>query len=232
MTRSSLSYDYITSNQLNTSDGIAAYLNQGKTIRFPLGVVEVKAWWVKGSHPGAYEVGGFSLTGLHMMVKVNPTPSSPFTSDNPSWFWTTFELKSNPGLADAQKFITYPDVLPAKEIQALLTQAGLGNTPFVNYVSDGQQIQFNDANHPTIILGNTQLEWPFATPADHKPKTWTKWSSSCHTCHAQASGIVANGSATPFQFTPTGPIGPLSGSTLPGSGYQPYDFVWALFLAQ
>src|SRR5581483_4689594 len=127
--------------QLNTQQGIAAYLGQqGNRIDFPSGAVETKAWWVRGAVPGAYQVGGFSLTALHLMVKVRPTPTQPFTDDNPSWFWTTFELKSNQGLAAAQKFITYGDALPAGESQMLLQQAGLGGTPFVNYVSDGQQI--------------------------------------------------------------------------------------------
>lgn len=232
VTRNSLSYDYIMGNTLNTAKGIAAYLQSGKTIQFPLGVVEVKAWWVNSPLPGAYQVDGLSLTALHLMVKVKPTPSQPFSDNTPSWFWTTFEYNSNPGLAAARKFVTYPDVLAPSQVKTLMSQAGLGNTPFVNYSSNGQQLQFSDANHPTLILGNTQLEWPFALPATPDPTKWTQWNSSCHTCHAQASGIVSQGGAQPFTFTQTGPVGTLSGVTLPGSGYQPYDFVWGLMFAQ
>src|SRR4029077_9029275 len=128
-----------------------------------------KAVWARGSIAGAYQVGGFSLKALHLMVKVKPTPSNPFTDNAPSWFWTTFELKSNQGLAAAQKFITYGDALATDDSRPLLKQASLGNTPFTNYVSNGQQVQFFDAKNATIILGNTQLEWAFATPPNRDP---------------------------------------------------------------
>jgi hypothetical protein len=231
VTRNSLSYDYIMGKHLNTQHGIATYLgNPSNRIEFPLGVVETKAVWVSDSIAGAYQVGGFSLTGLHLMVKVKPTPSSPFTDNSPSWFWTTFELKSNNGLAAAQKFITYHDALPPSDAQMLMTQAGLGNTPFTNYVSNGQQIQFADSMNSTIILGNTQLEAAFATPPNPDPTTWTSWSSSCHSCHAQASGQIRGNGMKLFNFT--APVGPLMGNALPPGGYQSYDFVWALALAQ
>ncbi|MFO0961070.1 MAG: hypothetical protein U0800_27115 [Isosphaeraceae bacterium] len=231
VTRNALSYDYIRGNGLNTQQGIATYLGQaGQRIDFPQGAVEVKAYWVRGNLPGAYQLGGFSLTALHMMVKIKPTPANPFTDDSPSWFWTTFELRTNRSLADAQKFVTYRDVLPAGEAQALLQQAGLGNTPFANYISDGQQIQYFDPQNANIVLGNTQLEWPFATPANHNPATWTAWSSSCHSCHGQASGLISGGGMNVFSFT--APVGPLTGAALPPNGYQPYDFVWALAGAQ
>jgi hypothetical protein len=231
VTRNSLSSDYIMNNHLNTQQGIATYLGTpGAKIEFPLGVVETKAFWVQGAIAGAYQFGGFSLTGLHLMVKVKPTPANPFTDSSPSWFWTTFELNSNQGLAAAQNFITYHDALPAGAANNLMTQAGLGNTPFTNYVSNGPQIQFSDAKNQTIILGNTQLEWFFATPPSQDPTTWTKWSSSCHSCHAQASGKIRGTGMSVFRFT--APVGPLTGAALPPAGFQPYDFVWALSLAR
>jgi hypothetical protein len=231
VTRDSLSYDYITGKQLNTQRGIATYLGQqGNRIEFPPGAVETKAFWARGAIGGAYQLGGFSLTALHVMVKVRPTPSNPFTDDSPSWFWTTFELKSNQGLAAAQRLITYGDALAAAGSRMLMQQAGLGDTPFMNYVSNGQQIQFFDSNNATIILGNTQLEWAFATPANQNPTTWTRWSSSCHSCHAQASGAISGGGMNVFSLT--APVGALTGGALPSAGYQPYDFVWALSLAQ
>jgi hypothetical protein len=216
---------------LNTQGGIATYLaNQGNRIEFPLGVVETKAFWVRDSIAGAYQLGGFSLTALHLMVKVKPTPSNPFTDNSPSWFWTTFELKSNKGLAAAQKFITYGDALPPDEARKLMTEAGLESTAFTNYVSNGQQTQFADSKKSTIILGNTQLEWPFATPRNQDPTSWTSWSSSCHSCHAQACGQISGNGMHVFRFT--APVGPLMGSALPPAGYRSYDFVWALALAQ
>ena len=231
VTRNSVSYDYIIDNHLNSQKGISTYLGkQGSKIEFPVGAIETKAVWVTGSVAGAYQEGGFSLTALHLMVKVQPTPGNPFTDNSPSWFWTTFELKSNKGLAAAQKFITYHDVLPSGEAEMLMKQAGLGNTPFSNYVSNGQQIQFFDPKNKTIILGNTQLEAGFATPPNPDPTTWQSWSSSCHSCHAQASGKINGNGMRPFGFT--APVGPLTGNALPSAGYQSYDFVWALARAQ
>jgi hypothetical protein len=231
VTRNPTSYDYILSKPLNTQAGIAAYLGKnGNVIQFPLGSVETKAIWVNGSIAGAHQLGGFSLTALHLMVKVKTTPANPFTDNSPSWFWTTFELKSNQGLAAAQKFITYGDALPAGDAAKLMTQAGLGKTPFTNYVSNGVQIQFSDSKNKTIILGNTQLEFAFAVPPSTDPTTWQSWSSSCHSCHAQASGIISGNGMRPFGFT--APVGPLMGTALPPAGYRSYDFVWALALAQ
>jgi hypothetical protein len=231
VTRNLLSYNYILDKHLNSQEGIATYLGKkGNTIDFPLGVVEIKAFWVRGLLQGAYQVGGFSLTGLHIMVKVKPTPGNPFKDDTPSWFWTTFELKTNKGLSSAQKLITYHDTLPPSEAQQLLKEAGLGSTAFTNYVSNGPQIQFFDAKNKTIILGNTQLEWPFATPPNRDPATWTAWSSSCHSCHAQASGKISGNGMNVFNFT--APVGALTGNALPPDGYHSYDFVWALALAQ
>ncbi len=231
VTRNSISYDYIMDKKLNSQIGIAAFLGQaGNKIEFPLAAIETKAVWRQGSIAGAYQLGGLSLTGIHLMVKVKPTPKSPFTDNRPSWFWTTFELKSNDGLAAAQKFITYGDSLPANESQSLLQQAGLGPTPFINYVCNGAQIQFFDDNNSAIILGNTQLEAGFASPPVSDPTKWKKWSSSCHSCHAQASSAIDGARLNVFNFT--APVGPLKGNDLPGATYRSYDFDWALSLAQ
>jgi hypothetical protein len=231
VTRNSTSYNYIMNTKLNTQQGIATYLgNPGNRIEFPIGAVETKALWVSGAQAGAYQEGGFSLTGLHLMVKVKPTPSNPFTDNSPSWFWTTFEVNSNQDLAAAQKFITYGDALTPGESQTLMNQAGFGGTPFMNYVSNGTQIQYSDANHATIILGNTQIEGFLGTPPNLDPAKWTKWPTSCHSCHGQASGVISGTGMNVFNAP--APVGPLMGNELPPAGYRPYDFVWALSLAQ
>lgn len=232
VTRNALSYGYIMKNGLNTKAGIAAFVTGGGVIDFPLGAVETKARWEPGAISGAYQVAGYSLTGLHLMVKIAPTPKDPFTDNSPSWFWTTFEFKGNPGLANAQSLLTYHDVLPAAQIAKLESDSGLSNSPFVNYVSNGQQIQFDDSSHPAILMGNTQLEGFAATPQG-PPSTWTKWDTSCHTCHSQASGIVSGSSVNFFFFTgPPYPTGPLTAGDMPPSGSVSLDFVWALTNAQ
>ncbi len=216
------------SKGLNTRAGIGAYLaTPSSKIDFPIGAIETKAEWATGPLPGAHDVGGYSLTALSLMVKIAASPSNPFTDNTPSWFWTTFELKSNKGLAAAQKkFDTYHDVLPKERVEALLAEAGLGQTPFVNYVSNGQQIQFFDAENKMIRLGNTKIEGFLAEPGGDDPAKWTNWPTSCHSCHGQASGRPINMSVESFSFG--SPVGALKGSDLPGRDYRSYDFVWSL----
>jgi hypothetical protein len=230
VTRNQLAYSYIMDNGLNTQAGIAKFLGgPGAKIDFPIGAVEIKAFWARGAVTDAYQVGGFSLTGIHIMMKIAPRPNNPYTDNTPSWFWTTFEFKNNKGWAAAQKLITYPDTLPAGQGPKLLADASVPAV-FANYLSNGEQIQFSDSKNKKIVLGNTQIEWFLATPQNHDPTTWKSWSSSCHSCHAQASGQPSGTGVNFFQFT--GPVGPLTGADLPGAGYQSFDFVWALFNAQ
>jgi len=230
VTRNQLSYDYIMKNGLNTQAGIVKFLaGSGAKVDFPIGAVETKAFWARGAVAGAYQEAGFSLTGIHIMMKIAPRPNNPYTDKTPSWFWTTFEFKGNKGWAAAQKFITYPNTLAAAQSAALLSKATVPAV-FANYLSDGVQIQFADAKNKKIVLGNTQIEWFLATPQNQDPTTWKSWSSSCHSCHAQASGQPSGGGVNFFNFT--GPVGPLTGANLPSSAYQSFDFVWALSNAQ
>lgn len=236
VTRNQLSYGYIMDNGLNTQAGMAKFFSGANAkVDFPIGTVETKAFWVRGAIAGAYQVTNsannstFSLTGLHLMVKVAPQPSNPFTDNTPSWFWTTFEFKNNKGWAAAEKLITYPNTLPSADVTKILSESSVP-AAFANYLSDGEQIQFSDAKNKKIVLGNTQIEWFLATPQNQDPTTWKSWSSSCHSCHGQASGQPSGGGIDFFQFT--GPVGPLTGADLPPSGYKPLDFVWAFLNAQ
>jgi hypothetical protein len=231
VTRNPISHGYIMGQKLNTQDGIAKFLAApGAKVDFPLGAIETKAAWTRSSVAGAYQVAGYSLHALHLMVKIAPTPSDPFKDNTPSWFWTTFELKTNQGLSAAQKFETYHDALPAGQSATMLIQAGLGGTAFLNYVSDGQQIQFFDAKNKLIRLGNSKLEWFLATPPNPDPTTWKSWATSCHSCHAQSSGQPTGNSVKMFGLT--SPVGALTGADLPPAGYRSLDFVWAFLNAR
>ncbi len=135
-----------------------------------MGAIEIKASWAHEATAGAYQftgtTGTYSLLGLHIMAKMKPTPAEPFLSEDPSWFWTTFEFKGNPGLANAESLLAYKDALSPAEAMNLLTQAGLSQMPFANYKCNGTQIRFSDATNKKIVLGNTQME-PFGfTPAE------------------------------------------------------------------
>jgi hypothetical protein len=230
VTRNQLSYDYIMNNGLNSQAGIVKFLSgAGAKVEFPIGSVETKAFWARGAIAGAYQVGGFSLTGLHLMTKIARRPNDTFQDNAPSWFWTTFEFKDNKGRSAAQQFITYANTLPAAQSDKLLSEAGVPSV-FANYVSNGVQIQFFDAKNKKIVLGNTLMEWFLAKPQSQDPTTWKSWSSSCHSCHAQASGQPQGNGINFFNFT--APVGALGGADLPSSAFQSFDFVWALFNAQ
>lgn len=230
VTRNMLGYDYIRDNGLYTKAGVAAYLAApGGRVDLPIGAVDIKADWSPGAISGAYQFkldDGliFSLVGLHIMMKMSPTPDDPFGSEDPSWFWTTFEFNGNEGLDNARSFITYGDALAGGPGVRLLTEAGLGETDFVNYSSNGTQIQFADGAHANIVLGNTKMEDFAGVPIAGPPSVWTAWNSSCHTCHATAAYNATTGEY--FSFDPN--IG--TGMLAPGKmdGFQSLDFIWSI----
>jgi len=237
VTRNDMAYDYIRQNGLYTKLGVSQYLSGGNAVDSPIGAVEIKADWDVGAIDGAYQFTDssvdpavtYSLVGLHIMAKMQPTPADPFASEDPSWFWTTFEFKGNEGLANAQSLITYPDALDPAEWGDLMDQAGLGGTAFMNYLSNGTQIRFADAAHPSIVLGNTKMEAFASVPANTPPQDWTAWNSSCHTCHGSASFNVTKGDFFPFDAQiGTGVLG-----NARMEGYQSVDFNWSIaFFAQ
>lgn len=243
VTRNLLSYDYIVANGLTTASSAWKRLSSGPNLNFPLGAIEIKADWQTGTLPGAYTDTAadgtvYSLVGLHIMMKFAATPSDPFHSDQPSWFWTTFEYKNNPGLANAQSFLTYHDALTPAQSTAILKQAGLDQSPWTNYVCNGTQIQYFDAKNPIIRLGNTTMEDFAFTPTNAtSPAQWTSWNVSCHTCHGSgsANGLGHNGPGglhvNPYFFDDIDAVvGPLP-PTIAAGGYKSFDFVWSIWNA-
>ena len=165
------------------------------------------------------------------MMKVGKKPKDAFTSEEPSWFWTTFEFDYNSGLTNARKLISYSDALPIRKRTQLLQAANLDDTNFINYSSNGTQIRFSDTKNTNIILGNTKMEDFAGNPNSGEekktPEKWVSWVSSCHTCHATAS------------VNPNLPIGDLrffypftvQTGTLPVEqlqGYRDLDFIWSI----
>lgn len=235
VTRNLDSYNYITQTAgLQSQAGVKKFLSAPNAkVDLPVGSVEIKASWAPGATAGAYQftgtTGTYSLLGIHIMAKIKPTPGNPFSSEDPSWFWTTFEFKGNPGLANAQSFLTYKDAMPPADAMNLLTLAGLAQSAFVNYKCNGTQIRFSDATNKNIALGNTQME-PFNfTPANAtSPAQWKTWNISCHTCHATAA---ANPKSSGFFFPFTELQIKKGGGTLPANqmaGYQAMDFIWSI----
>jgi len=232
VTRNALSYDYIFKRGLNTKAGVWKVLkSDNPKVDFPIGTVEIKADWSATAVDGAYQVTDetsqitYSLLGLHIMAKMAPLPDDPFHSEQTSWFWTTFEFKGNPGLVHAQSLITYKDELTESQANALLAEAGLANTMFKNYRSNGSQIRYSDQQNPNIILGNTLMEDFAGIPDSSSPAVWTKWNSSCHTCHGTTSAFATNADTTKF-YPFSVPIGKIKDSKI--DAYTSLDFVWSI----
>ena len=255
ITRNKISYDYIWDNKLNTATTAWDRLSKGPALNFPIGAVEIKADWqtgpvLKGAYSSTDATGTtYYLVGLHIMAKVAPTPADVFYSEEPSWFWTTFEYQENPGLSNAQSFLTYHDALARKESMALLTKAGLDSSAFANYVCNGTQISYSTPTKQPVILGNTTMEAFGFTPPSPKggpltsPAAWKTWQISCHSCHGSGS---ANGISTATNRQPfvTGNLfinyssfqnDVMVGALPPGiadGGYQSFDFVWSIWRAK
>lgn len=230
VTRNSLSYGYIIGKGLQSRAGVKQFLSAtGAKVDLPIGAVEIKAAWTDSAVDGAYQfktgTTTYSLLGLHIMAKIQATPADPFGSEDPSWFWTTFEFQGNEGLDNAQKFLTYHDQLPPPTAQALLGEAGLGSTAFKNYRCNGTQIRFSDAANPLILLGNTKMEDFNFAPDGTSPDKWTSWKVSCHTCHATAAGKVQGGNVAFYPFNIVN-IGKIPAGQM--AGYTSMDFIWSI----
>lgn len=245
VTRNRLAYDYIVAPQRplwSVKNLNAVYADQAR-IEFPIGAIEVKANWTTATgttdwgasaplQSDMYQsIDGTGLNGLHVMVKVLPTPAEPFTSPNPSWFWTTFEYHGNPGRDDAMKFVTYPDVLTPDEVAKLLEPTGIPATLAKSYRCNGTQSTFLTEDGKPVILGNTTMEGQFGSPTSDSPLApakWTNWNSSCHTCHGLAAMNAPTSAKSPprFGFPKPGVIGELPSSLT--EGMLSTDFVWAV----
>lgn len=234
-TRNSDSWDYITDSnrklyEKSVVEGILG-TTDGKIV-FPIGSIEIKAKW----NPGATETDIYNITadnvtygliGLHIMAKI-ALDSDP--AEDTSWFWTTFEYMGNPGYAHAMTLITPSarDALTQDSVQSLLGQAGLNESPWINYRLNGTQTDFVDGTTP-IILGNTTMEDSFAFPQGSSPSEWTSWESSCHSCHYTARGNaleLANCSVSCGQ-TPY-PTGAVALKPLKSEPTKTIDFNWSV----
>ena len=138
VTRNKTSYDYLIRNRLTTKRDIAAFFaNEKNHVDMPVGSVELKASWLqvtKGSPApnGAltfkFDGGEYWWRGLHIMVKMKQlsNPSDVFYSEEPSWFWTTFEFNNNPGVDHVREsLITQRAPLSKEEVRTILDCGGV-----------------------------------------------------------------------------------------------------------
>ncbi|WP_163938452.1 hypothetical protein [Paraferrimonas sp. SM1919] len=250
VTRNYISYDYLTQTaKLNTKEGFLAYVNAGNKVDMPIGTIELKASWLKvpdmGAPKGAitfnFASGEYWFRGIHIMVKMRKLTdvNNLFYSEDPSWFWTTFEFTNNPGVSHVRdEFITQNAPLTERDINKILKQAGVANVGFEAYTPNGTQIRFTeDADGKTpVILGHTDMEDFAGSPNTAQPSYWTSFNSSCHSCHATAAINPKTGEFFPFSV-PKGKLTPQYYGTTTGDspknlylgdGFVPLDFMWPI----
>lgn len=261
VTRNKISYDYLIGDadyNLITTSGVQAYINAGNTVQMPVGSIETKAKWVPVTSPETAPEGAFvfefysqskdgSLTdpkyyywgGLHIMAKMqNLTEgSNPFYDNSPSWFWTTFEFKGNPGVQHVMaNLISETAPVAADEVQAILGAAGIDGLGYEAYTPVGTQINFVDGEGHPVILGHTQMEDFAGTPNNAQPQYWDAFQASCHGCHASAAINPDTGVYFPFSV-PKGALHPAYNASSSGANAQTYylgdgfvslDFMWPI----
>jgi len=239
------SFNFIVSNALWYQQGLKAAFEKGVPLSFPIDAIEIKARWTplancqNTTYHCNYDANGnaFGLTALHIMSKAVP-----------NWTWATWEYVGNPGRCDyigchdafgmlAQFQNTQPNAqlnqpYPSPNNQlspALLQMLGTIGPEWVNYRLKGSQIDFTDATGRATLLGNSVTEAGFVQ------------TSSCMTCHAQASVDSTGLFNQTLGFTPGGQStnGPLQPAWFYNTSsnpwtvtYFPIDFVWGIFDAQ
>ena len=246
--RNKVAYDYLIESGLTTKRDVAAFFARNDYVDMPVGSVELKASWLQvtegspapsGALTFRFDSGEYWWRGLHIMIKMRSLddPGTVFYSEEPSWFWSTFEFNGNPGIAHVrQRFSTESAPLDESEIAALLERTGLAGFGLENYAPNGTQIRFTrdgDGEVP-VILGHTNMEDFAGGPNTAQPRYWTQFEASCHSCHASAAYNPQTGSFFPFSV-PTGALDPGYNMTDGqgvvhhlGQGYKPLDFMWPI----
>lgn len=248
VTRNKVSYDYLVESGLTTKRDVATFFTKHKYVDMPVGSIELKASWLQvtdgspvpaGALTFQFDSGEYWWRGLHIMVKMKPLsdPGNVFYSEEPSWFWTTFEFNDNTGVPHVRsKLTTQRAPLPDKEIAALLRDGGLAGFGFEAYAPNGTQIRFtvDGTGETPVILGHTDMEDFAGSPNTAQPRYWNRFEASCHSCHATASYNPKTQAFFPFSV-PTGALHPGYNMTdgngtvqYLGQGYLPLDFMWPI----
>ncbi|MBX2849491.1 MAG: hypothetical protein KTR16_14310 [Acidiferrobacterales bacterium] len=212
VTRNNIGFKYLNRTaKIWSRSNLATYLNNHGAIEMPIGSIELKGVFlgkqcikslpsIQSSEATFDKVRDDSgnladlpMTGLHIMAKLAKTPTDPYTSNRPSWFWATFEYNNNPGLTNVRSMLTEPDALP-KDLTKVLQKiaASVGVSSMANYSLSGTQVSFVTDQGGISILGSSKLE-DFAGgninafPDYKKPEDWTAFDASCHACHSTAA---------------------------------------------
>lgn len=248
VTRNRVSYDYLIESGLTTKRDVAAFFTENDYVDMPVGSVELKASWLQvtegspapdGALTFTFDSGEYWWRGLHIMAKMRPLPDpgEAFYTEEPSWFWATFEFNDNPGVGHVREsLITERAPLSEGQIAAILEAAGVAGFGFEAYAPNGTQIRFtvDGTGETPVILGHTDMEDFAGSPNTAQPQYWTRFEASCHSCHATAAYNPKTQAFFPFSV-PTGALHPGynktdSGGTVRylGQGYKPLDFMWPI----
>ncbi|EPX85992.1 hypothetical protein [Salipiger mucosus] len=248
VTRNKTSYDYLVSSGLTTKRDVAAFFDENDYVDMPVGSVELKASWLQvpdgtqapeGALTFAFESDTYWWRGIHIMVKMQPLPdpAQMFYSEEPSWFWTTFEFNDNPGVGHVREDLTTQRApLSETAIAGILETAGLSGFGFEAYAPNGTQIRFTKGGtgETPVILGHTDMEDFAGSPNTAQPRYWTGFEASCHSCHATAAYHPGTKAFFPFSV-PTGALDPGYNKAdkdgivrYLGQGYKPLDFMWPI----
>lgn len=248
VTRNKISYDYLADSGLTTRAGIAAFFVENDYVDMPIGSIELKASWLQvtpgspapaGALTFAFDSDEYWWRGLHIMVKMQTLsdPTNVFYTEDPSWFWTTFEFSENPGVQHVREaFISQRAPLPEQDVADILATADLSGFGLEGYAPNGTQIRFTENGDGAVplILGHTNMEDFAGKPNTAQAQYWTTFQASCHSCHATASYNPKTRSFFPFSV-PTGALTPgynVSDAShithFLGQGYKSLDFMWPI----
>lgn len=261
--RNPIAYEYLTGQGLVTRAGVADFFDSNDMVMMPVGSIELKASWLQvtegspapdGALTFEFDSGEYWWRGLHLMVKMRQltNPYDIYYSEDPSWFWSTFEFNKNPGVGHVRStFSTQRAPLSGGAIEEILTEAGSAGFGFEAYAPNGTQIRFTVDGEGTVpvILGHSDMEDFAGLPNTAQPQYWTSFQASCHACHATAAyrpgtapdpsekhGCAKPGEAAFFPFSvPTGALHPgynkadsCETTEYLGQGFLPLDFMWPI----
>ncbi len=239
------SFQYIVSNELFSSAGLAKAFQKGLKVDFPADAIEFKGDWVKVTDLMAW----LNLTQdeVHKLYYTNTATAGTTTVEFAlvsfhfstkqikDWVWADFEHAKNPGRCDdigchdkfgaamadvkpkTPKWQQYGECKKTAAVISMFKSSGIDDV-WANYCLKGSQITFMANGKPTL-LGNSVIE---AINADVPINN-----SSCITCHAYAS--FTNG-GSPNVKGLDNLVGDVDQKLLQGSVTN--DFVWGLLFAR
>ena len=162
------------------------------------------------------------------MVKMRQlkNPGDAFYTEDPSWFWSTFEFNDNPGVQHVRKtLISQRAPLSNKRIASMLKTAGITDSRFQAFAPNGTQIRLTENGTGTtpVILGHTDMEDFAGSPNTAQPAYWTRFEASCH------SGLQPRHRDVLSVLGPNGRTRPrLQRKRYLGRGFRRLDFMWPI----